>query len=293
MVRQIPASELVLNNDKSVYHLGLHPHQIADDIIVVGDPARVEIISGFFDTVEHRIQSREFVTHTGTYKGKRITALATGIGTDNIDIVLNELDALVNIDLETRTEKETKKSLNIVRLGTSGALQADIPIDSFVSSAYTFGIDGLLNFYENNFHEKYGNIQQAFLQHTDYPQEFARPYFVACSPSLMNTVGKDAIAGITATASGFYAPQGRSLRLPLAYPELNEKFRSFEFDNYRLTNFEMETSALYGLCELLGHNALTICVIIANRYAGTFSANYKAKMKVLIEQTLERLTQQR
>jgi uridine phosphorylase len=290
MVRQIPASELVLNKDNSVYHLGLHPHQIADDIIVVGDPARVALISGYFDEIEHKVQSREFVTHTGIYKGKRITALATGIGTDNIDIVLNELDALVNIDLETRTIKEERKSLNIVRLGTSGALQADIPIDSFVSSAYAFGIDGLLNFYKNNFSEKYKSIQQAFLTHTNYPKEFATPYFVACDSNLMQTIGKDTISGITATASGFYAPQGRSLRLPLAYPELNEKFRNFTFENYRLTNFEMETSALYGLSELLGHKALTICVIIANRYAGTFSANYKERMKTLIEQTLNRLT---
>ena len=208
MVRQIPASELVLNDDKSVYHLGLHPHQIADDIIVVGDPARVALISSYFDNVEHKVQSREFVTHTGTYNGKSITALATGIGTDNIDIVLNELDALVNIDLETRTEKAEKKSLNIVRLGTSGALQKDIPIDSFVSSAYAFGIDGLLNFYKNNFSEKYKNIQQSFLTHTNYPQEFATPYFVACDNHLMQTVGKNTISGITATASGFMLPKG-------------------------------------------------------------------------------------
>lgn len=289
-MRKIPASELVLNSDNSIYHLKLHPHQIAKDIIVVGDPGRVATISDYFDTIEHKVANREILTHTGTLNGKRLSVMSTGMGTDNIDIVLNELDALVNIDLENRIEKTEKISLNIIRLGTSGALQADIPIDSFVVSEYGLGLDGLMNYYEFEQTPLELDLLEQFYAQTDYSKTFAQPYFVKAADDLYNLLSPDCYAGITATAGGFYGPQGRQLRIPLKEEQLNEKLNQFKYNNLRITNFEMETSALYGLSRALGHNSCTMCAVVANRFTNQFSEDYKVSVKKLIELLLSRLT---
>jgi len=289
-MNKLEASELIVNPDYSIYHLHLLPEQIADNIIVVGDPQRVEIISNYFDSIEHKVVNREFVTHTGYYKGKRITALATGIGTDNIDIVMNELDALANINLKDRTINKEKKSLNIVRLGTSGALQKDIPVDSFVFSKYGLGLDGLLNFYADAYKVVDEELTQAFVTQAKWNKNLARPYVVKASASLEQRISEGMFKGITATAPGFYAPQGRSLRLGLSLENINDTLRDFRFGDERITNFEMETSALYGLGTMLGHQTATVCAIIANRYSKTFSKNYKESVIKLIELILERLT---
>lgn len=290
-MKKITASELVLNKDNSVYHLNLHPHQIARDVIIVGDPGRVSTISNYFDSIEHKVSNREIITHTGVLNGKKLTVMSTGMGTDNIDIVLNELDALVNIDLENRVIKETHTSLNIVRLGTSGSLQEDIPVDSFVISEFGLGLDGLMNYYEFEQTKEEIELLQEFYTQTNYSNTFAQPYFVKGSSDLFNKLRADCISGITATASGFYGPQGRVLRIPLKETQLNEKLRDFTYNDYRITNFEMETSALYGLSRALGHNACTVCAIIANRFSGKSSDNYKLAVTKLIEQTLYKLTQ--
>jgi uridine phosphorylase len=290
-MNKISASELVLNDDNSVYHLHLHPHQIAKNIIVVGDPGRVEIISSYFDSIEHRVSNREIVTHTGILNNKPLTVMSTGMGTDNIDIVLNELDALVNIDLENRTLKDTHTSLNIIRLGTSGSLQEDVPVDSFVISEFGLGLDGLMNYYDFEQTAEEIELLEQFYAQTNYSKTFAQPYFVKGSEELFNKLKNNCITGITATACGFYGPQGRILRIPLKETQLNEKLRDFKHDNYLITNFEMETSALYGLSRALGHNSCTICAIIANRFLGTGSNNYKLAVQKLIEQTLYKLTQ--
>lgn len=289
MAEKIAESELVLNSDGSIYHLKLKPEHIGNDILIVGDPGRVAKISSHFDTIEHQIQNREFVTHTGTLNGKRITALATGIGTDNIDIVLNELDALVNIDLETRTIKKQKTSLNIIRLGTSGALQEDVPVDSMVLSSYGLGLDGLMNFYDSKavLEEE---MAAAFIDHTAWGEKLSAPYLVKASDSLEALLGDGMIKGITATAPGFYGPQGRILRLPVAYPSQNDKLTSFNYQGQRITNYEMETSALYGLGKLLGHNTCTICAIIANRIVKKYSKDYNVTVTKMIKIVLERLT---
>ncbi len=287
---KLTASELIVNPDNSIYHLHLLPEQIADDIIVVGDPQRVAIISSYFDKIEHKVTNREFVTHTGYFNGKRITALATGIGTDNIDIVMNELDALANIDLINRQIKEEKRSLNIVRLGTSGALQADIPVDSFVFSSYGLGLDGLLNFYAEAPKVVDEEMTEAFIKACSWKPVLARPYIVKASKTLEEKIASGMIKGITATAPGFYAPQGRSLRLELTIENINDTLRDFRYKNERITNFEMETSALYGLGSMLGHNTATVCAIIANRYSQTFSEDYKKTVVKLIELVLNRLT---
>jgi len=287
---RIAESELIINPDGSIYHLHLRPEHIADDIIVVGDPQRVEIISSYFDNIEYKITNREFVTHTGTLNGKRITALATGIGTDNIDIVINELDAIVNIDLEKRTPKTTHHSLNIVRLGTSGALQADIPVDSFVFSQYGLGLDGLLNFYEARDTVIDKELTEAFFEYSKWNADLAKPYIVAGSKDLENRIAEGMFKGITATAPGFYGPQGRQLRLGLMQKNINSSLENFEYNGNRVTNFEMETSALYGLGGMLGHNTATVCAIIANRYTKTFSQKYKQTVVKLIELLLEKLT---
>lgn len=288
---QFATSELVLNDNNSIYHLNLHPYQIAKDIIVVGDPSRVETISNYFDSIEYKVSNREIVTHTGILNGKRLTVMSTGMGTDNIDIVINELDALVNIDLENRVLKTTHTSLNIIRLGTSGALQEDIPVDSFVISEFGLGMDGLMNYYDFEQTAEEIELLEQFYSQTNYSKTFAQPYFVKGSTDLFEKLKKDCITGITATACGFYGPQGRVLRIPLKETQLNEKLRDFSYNNYIITNFEMETSALYGLSRALGHNACTICAIIANRFSGTGSANYKLAVQKLIEQTLYKLTQ--
>ncbi|MBN4072131.1 nucleoside phosphorylase [Flavobacteriales bacterium AH-315-E23] len=286
---KIPESELVLNPDGSIYHLKLKPEHIANDIIVVGDQSRVNKVSDHFDHIEHKIQNREFVTHTGTFNGKRISAMSTGIGTDNIDIVLNELDAIVNIDLETRTVKEEKTSLNIIRLGTSGAVQEDIPVDSMVLSSYGLGFDGLLNFYASaDVVEQ--EMSRAFIEHTGWGESLSTPYIVKASEALVAKIGEGMTQGITATAPGFYGPQGRVLRLPVAHPAQNEKLGSFSYENHRITNYEMETSALYGLGKMLGHNTCTVCAIIANRIVQKYSKDYQTTVSKMIKIVLERLT---
>jgi uridine phosphorylase len=288
---RIAESELIINPDGSIFHLHLQPEQLADTVLLVGDQGRVDSISKYFDKVEHKVQNREFTTHTGYFNGKRISALSTGIGTDNIDIVLNELDALVNIDLKTRTINPTKKSLDLIRLGTSGALQEHIPVDSFVVSAYGLGFDGLLNFYETNQHPYFEKeLAQHFVSQVNWPPQFNTPYLVKGDATLIQLLEQGMHKGITATASGFYGPQGRQLRLAPAIDGLNEKLTRFEKNGLKITNFEMETSALYGLGALLGHKTATVCAIIANRIRKEYSKDYKVTVDKLIQLTLQRLT---
>lgn len=285
----IAVSELIITPKGSIYHLDLMPHQLAENVIVVGDQNRVEQISKHFDTIEHKVAKREFVTHTGTYKGKRISAVSTGIGCDNIDIVLNELDALVNIDFETRLPKTTTTSLNIIRIGTSGALQEDIPVDSFVISSYGLGFDGLLGFYDTQYDLDEIALQKAFTEQIKWPLTCNPPYFSKGSETLINKLKEGMTIGITATANGFYGPQGRSLRLAASMPNLNEQLNQFNYNEHRITNFEMETSALYGLAGMLGHNAATVCAIIANRFSKTYSKDYTQPINNLIKIVLEKL----
>ena len=286
----IQASELILNPDGSVYHLNLKPEHIAHDIIFVGDQNRVEKISSQFDTIEFSFQKREFKTHTGTLNGKRISVISTGIGPDNIDIVMNELDALVNIDLITRQPKTTLTSLNIVRIGTSGSLQADIPVDSFVMSKYGLGLDNMLRSYLVD-EISNTNMEEAFINHTHWDSRKGRPYVISCSEKLEKLIESDIIhKGITATAGGFYGPQGRVLRLEIQDKKLNSKMDNFKFEGNRITNLEMETAAIYGLSKLLGHNALSLNAIIANRATGTFSEDPYKAVDELIKYTLEKLT---
>ncbi len=289
-MKKIAESELILTNDGSIYHLNLKPHQIANNIIVVGDPNRVQLISSKFEKIEHKIENREFVTHTGYYKGKRISIIGTGIGTDNIDIVLNELDALVNIDLVNRTVKEQLTSLNIVRIGTCGALQEHIAVNDFVLSEYALGLDGLLNHYNIEFSKEESELIKAFYSQTNYSLSMSSVYVVKGSEKLHAMLKPFAHSGITATASGFYGPQGRELRLTLKEPLLNDKLHNFGLNQLKVNNFEMETSALYGLSKLLGHNAITICVAVANRYAKTFSKDYHPAMDKLIDLVLNKLS---
>lgn len=290
-MQKIAPSELVLNKDNSVYHLNLHPHQIAKNIIVVGDPGRVKLISEKFDDIEHIITNREIVTHTGNLNSKKITVMSTGMGTDNIDIVINELDALVNIDLENRVVKDTHTSLNIVRIGTCGALQSNIPVNSTIASSFGLGFDGLMNYYEFEQTKEELDLLDAFYQQTNYSKTFAQPYFVKASENLFYLLAEDCITGITATAGGFYGPQGRKLRIPLKENKLNEKLNEFSHNENIITNFEMETSALYGLSRALGHNACTMCVVVANRFSNEFSKDYKPSMLKLIDHVLAKLTQ--
>ncbi len=282
-------SELVLNSEGGVYHLKAKAEQIADDIIVVGDPQRVEIISSYFDNIEHKISNREINTHTGTYKGKRISVISTGMGPDNIDIVINELDAAVNFDLTSRTIKDKKRKLNIIRVGTSGAMQKNIPVDSFVMSTHGLGIDGVLNFYNADESVFDNKLTEAFIKQTNWPNELAKPYTAKCSDELAAKFDDDVLKGITVTAPGFYGPQGRTLRIPLKYKNLNKSISNFNYNGQRVATFEMETSALYGIGGALGHNMLTICVIIANRMAKVFSKDYKASTGLLIKYVLDRI----
>ncbi|MBT8303174.1 MAG: nucleoside phosphorylase [Bacteroidia bacterium] len=285
----IQESELILNPDGSVYHLNLKPENIADTIIFVGDQDRVEMITKHFDTIDFSTQKREFKTQTGQYNGERLSVLSTGIGPDNIDIVMNELDALVNIDLSTRKPKEQLKSLNIIRVGTSGSLQSDVPIDSFVASTHGLDLNGMLHFY---LVDEISNpeIEDAFIKFTNWNSNKARPIVIENSKDLEEKFTSDlTFKGLTATAGGFYGPQGRVLRLPLQDPELNVKMDSFDHDGLRITNFEMETSVIYGLSKLLGHKALSLNAIIANRPNGTFSKNPKETVENLIEYTLSKI----
>ena len=287
----IQSSELILNPDGSVYHLNLKPEHIAHDIIFVGDQNRVEKITQFFDRIEYSTQKREFKTQTGYFKGKKMTVMSTGIGPDNIDIVMNELDALVNIDLETRKPKENLVSLNIIRIGTSGSLQADIPCDSMVMSKYGLGLDNMLRSYLiDAISEK--DMEEAFIAQTHWDVRKGRPYVITCSETLEKRIESDKIfKGFTGTAGGFYGPQGRVLRLEIQDPELNAKMDRFEFEGIKMTNLEMETAAIYGLGKLLGHNCLSLNAIIANRATGTFSEDPYKAVDALIAYTLDKLAE--
>jgi len=286
----IKETELIINPDGSIFHLAIRPEQLAHRVLLVGDPGRVKQISRHFSHLETEVQNREFFTHTGTYNGKRVTALSTGIGTDNIDIVLNELDALVNIDFASRTEKQARTALNLVRLGTCGALQEEIPVDSFVVSSHGLGFDGLLHFYRSQ-EVRDLQMEEDFIQQCLWPSDCNRPYAVAADSSLLTLLGPLGSVGITATANGFYGPQGREIRLPLRLPQLNEKLTDFRgAGGLKICNFEMETSALFGLSALLEHKAATVCAVIGNRVRKEFSKNYKPVVDNLIEQVLHHLT---
>jgi uridine phosphorylase len=285
-MRPIAPSELIVNDRGAVYHLNLRPEELAPLVICVGDPGRVKMVSGHFDEVEHRHQHREFITHTGRIGKKRISVLSTGIGPDNIDIVLNELDALVNINLNTREIRAEHSSLQIVRLGTSGSLQRDIPVDSLVAGTHGLGMDNLMHFYryENNVEES--QLLQAFNTHSQLHQRITPPYLFSGSASLLRHFGTEFHKGITVTCPGFYGPQGRVLRLGLRYPELNSLLTGFSFGPHRISNFEMETSAIYGLGRLLGHQCLSLNAIVANRVAGEFSKDHQATVSRLIRTSL-------
>ena len=289
---QFHESELIINPDGSIFHLHLKPEQLADKIILVGDPGRVPLVAQHFETKECDVQSREFRTITGTYQGKRISVLSTGIGCDNIDIVMNELDALANIDFKTRTIKPNLRTLEIVRLGTCGGLQPNTPEGTFVASEISIGFDGLLNFYAGRDEVCDKELESAFLKHQNWHgwQCIAHPYAVHADAELTDRIAStDMVRGITVACGGFYGPQGRRLRLPLADAEANDKIMSFEYNGHRITNFEMESSALAGLSLLLGHKATTCCMVIANRLAGKANPNYKNSIDSLIKLVVERI----
>lgn len=287
----IKHSELIINPDGSIFHLHLKPEHISSHIILVGDPARVDTIASFFSKIDFTIQNREFKTVTGWCNDKKLSIISTGIGTDNIDIVLNELDALANIDLESREIKKKHTKLNIVRIGTSGGLQSDLPVNSFVVSKKSIGFDGMLNFYANRKSICDLPFEAAFKLFTNWDDSLPTPYVVDASEELIAKFNSNEFTkGATISAPGFYGPQGRVLRLPLAVPELNKQIEAFEFEKLKITNFEMECSAIYGLSKMLGHEALTVCLIIANRVTLSANENYREKMISLIQLVLNRLT---
>jgi uridine phosphorylase len=285
-MNRIAASELIINDRGAVYHVNCRPEEIANTIITVGDPDRVKEVSKHFDSIEFKNNHREFVTHTGFIGKKRISVTSTGIGPDNIDIVLNELDALVNIDFETRTIKENLTQLNIIRVGTSGSLQEEILVDSFVASTHGLGLDNLLNFYRHSNNDEELQIKQSFVTHTQM-DAITKPYIFGASPALLKEFVQDFHHGITATCPGFYGPQGRVLRLGLSQPNLIDSLTSFTFGNHRITNFEMETAAIYGLGKLLGHHCLSLSAIVANRISKEFSKDGNAAVENLIKKTLD------
>lgn len=286
----IPDSEMIINGDGSIFHLHLRPEHIKDNIIIVGDPARVGIVASFFDTVEFETSSREFHTITGTYHGKPVMCLSHGIGGDNIDIVVNELDALANIDFATRQVKDTFRQLNIVRIGTSGGLQPDLPVDSFVIAEVGIGFDGVLNFYAGRNDVCDLDFERHFCQAVGWNPLWAKPYVAPADAELVARIGRDDMKrGCTISANGFYGPQGRQLRLPLADPELNHKIEAFSYNGRRITNYEMESAALQGLCRMMGHRAMTVCAIIANRTTCDATSNYKTAVRDLIATVLDRL----
>jgi uridine phosphorylase len=290
-MNRIAESELIINNRGAVYHLNLRPEELAQNVITVGDHDRVAEVSKYFDTIDGKYQHREFVTHTGWVANKRISVVSTGIGTDNIDIVLNELDALINIDFETRTIKPTLSQLNIIRVGTSGSLQKDIPVDSFVASTHGLGIDNLLNFYQQQTNTEEDALLGAFASQVQIGASFAAPYIAAASASLLKHFVTGFNHGITVTCPGFYGPQGRVLRLGLVNTELIDRLTTFSYGNHRITNFEMETSGIYGLGKLLGHHCLSLSAIVANRISQEFSKDSTATMEKLIQLTLENIGQ--
>ncbi|MEG1580360.1 MAG: nucleoside phosphorylase [Bacteroidaceae bacterium] len=284
------ASELIINNDGSVFHLHLQPQQLADKIILVGDPDRVSTVSTHFESIECENKSREFHSCTGLYKDKRIMVVSTGIGCDNIDIVINELDALANIDFKTRKQKDTLRSLELVRIGTCGGLQEDAPIGTFIASQKSIGFDGLLNFYKGRNEVCDLMLEQAFTHHMKWNPLLCAPYVIDSNPELLHRIaGEDMIKGITISCGGFFGPQGRELRIPLADPQQNKKVESFDFKGLRIMNYEMESSALHGLARLLGHKATTCCMVIANRRSKEANANYKGTIDHLIKLVLDRI----
>ena len=286
-MNRIAESELIINPRGAVYHLDLRPEELAGNIVTVGDPGRVQEVSKLFDSIEFKGQHREFISHTGYVGKKRLTVLSSGIGPDNIDIVINELDALVNIDFETRQVKNRLSSLNIIRLGTSGSLQAEIPVDSFVASTHGLGIDNLLNFYRHEQNDEEQQLLQSFVTHTQMHGQMSYPYISSAAASLIKNFVKDFHQGITVTCPGFYGPQGRVLRLGVRNPSLINRLSDFRFGQHRITNFEMETSAIYGLGKLLGHNCLAINAIVANRVVKEFSKDGKAAVEKLIVKFME------
>lgn len=289
-MRRFEESELILNQDGSVFHLHIKPEQLAHKVILVGDPGRVSLVASHFTDIEMEVQSREFHSITGKYQGKRITVASTGIGCDNIDIVVNELDALVNIDFATRTEKAEKTSLEIVRIGTCGGLQEYTPVGTFIVSEKSIGFDGLLNFYAGRNEVCNLALEDAFTKHMHWNPQLCAPYVIEADEELTNRIGgDDMVRGITIACGGFYGPQGRQLRIPLADPGQNAKVESFEYEGMHITNFEMESSALAGLSKLLGHKATTCCMVIANRLIKEANTGYKSTIDNLIKEVLERI----
>lgn len=289
-MRRFEESELILNQDGSVFHLHIKPEQLAHKVILVGDPGRVSLVASHFTDIEMEVQSREFHSITGKYQGKRITVASTGIGCDNIDIVVNELDALVNIDFATRTEKAEKTSLEIVRIGTCGGLQEYTPVGTFIVSEKSIGFDGLLNFYAGRNEVCNLALEDAFTKHMHWNPQLCAPYVIEADEELTNRIGgDDMVHGITIACGGFYGPQGRQLRIPLADPDQNAKVESFEYEGMHITNFEMESSALAGLSKLLGHKATTCCMVIANRLIKEANTGYKSTIDTLIKEVLERI----
>lgn len=289
-MKTFPTSQLILNSDGSIFHLHLQPEQLADKIILVGDPGRVAKVASYFDSTECHVENREFISITGSYMGKRISVISTGIGTDNIDIVMNELDALANIDLKNRTEKSELRSLTIVRIGTSGGMQADIPLGSFLVSEKSIGFDGLLSFYEQRDEVCDLAFEQELIHQLDWNPKKASPYVVDGNKELMNRIAQnDMIRGVTISANGFYGPQGRVLRLNLSDMEMNDKIEKFSYKGYKITNYEMEGSAISGLSAMMGHQAMTVCCIIANRRVESANTDYQPYIEKLVQTVLDRI----
>ena len=288
---RIPESELIINDDGSAFHIHLKPEELADKVILVGDPGRVDMVGEFLEEKEFRHASREFVSITGKYRGSRITVLSTGIGTDNIDIVLTELDSLANVDFKTREVRPDHRRLTILRIGTSGAIQPDIPLGSFIFSEISVGCDGLLNWYADSDKVNIPEMEEAFKKHTHWDSRLSSPYFVKAGQRLIDAFRDCTVKGVTISAQGFYGPQGRVVRLPLAMPDMLETFESFRFGEYRITNFEMESSAVAGLAAHLGHEAGTVCCAIANRYLKDSNTNYKPRVRQLVELALGKMAE--
>ena len=288
---RIPESELIINDDGSAFHIHLKPEELADKVILVGDPGRVDMVGEFLEEKEFRHASREFVSITGKYRGSRITVLSTGIGTDNIDIVLTELDSLANVDFKTREVRPEHRCLTILRIGTSGAIQPDIPLGSFIFSEISVGCDGLLNWYADRDKVNIPEMEEAFKKHTHWDSRLSSPYFVKAGQRLIDAFRDCTVKGVTISAQGFYGPQGRVVRLPLAMPDMLETFESFRFGEYRITNFEMESSAVAGLAAHLGHEAGTVCCAIANRYLKDSNTNYKPRVRQLVELSLDKMAE--
>ncbi len=289
-MKHFEESELIINPDGSVFHLHLKPEELADKIILVGDPGRVATVASHFDSQENEVESREFRTITGHYKGKRITVLSTGIGCDNIDIVVNELDALANINFKTREEKKDFRQLELVRIGTCGGLQPNTPVGTFVCSEKSIGFDGLLNFYAGRNEACDLAFEEAFKKHMDWSPLLCAPYVIDANAELISRINQgDMVNGVTIATGGFFGPQGRELRIPLADPKQNEKIETFEYKGYKITNFEMESSALAGLSKLMGHKAMTVCMVIANRLIKEANTGYKNSIDILIKTVLDRI----